>query len=286
MSAPRRFFSGNSLAQAMMAATRHYGLPPEQLAYAIHEKRHGFVRRTRNVVIEVDPAAPRRAAGVEAATTVAEARRAPAPDAPARPQPGRTGQGARPGRRGSSPPEEPRGKGAAGAEKRPARRPHERREIWSEPDEEALLATAEAARAVVALSGLELEVEVRAGEGRVEVELSGAAEAEVRRHGLPLLGQMELLIPRAAHGLSGRMARCRVDCGGLHGAREARLRELARIEVDAVRATGEARLTEPLSPGDRRIIHLELADVPDVETASLGDGLEKRVRISPRLAPT
>ena len=280
MSAPRRFFSGNSLAQAVMAATRHYGLPPEELAYAIYEKRHGFVRRTRNVVIEVDPEAPRRAPGAAPPPAAAPERSAPATRRPAEERP------RRPSRSGGAAAEAPAGERPARPPRRPERRSQERREVWAEPDEESLLATAEAARAVVALSGLDLEVQVRAGDGRVDVELTGADTEEVRRHGLPLLAQMELLVPRAAHGLSGRMVRCRVDCGGLHQAREARLRELARIEADVVRATGEARLTEPFSAGDRRIIHLELAEAPDLETESLGDGLEKRVRISPRLAPT
>lgn len=273
MNGPRRFFWGNSLAQALVTAARYHAVPPEELAYRVHEKRHGFVKHVRNVVIEVDPTAPRRTAGGVAAVAPS---REPAVGAAA-PSAGARGGRERLERRTAAPP--------VRGDRRRAQGSDEAREIWSEPDEESLLAIAEAVRAVVALSGLDLEVAVRQGSGRVEAELTGAAVDEVRRRGLPLLEEMELLVPRAAHGLSGKMVRCRIDCGGLRADREATLRDLARREAAEVARTSEARFTEPLSPADRRIIHLELADSAEVETESLGGGFEKRVRIAPRSAP-
>lgn len=54
----RQFFSGNSLDQAVMAAARQFQLEPEQLAYKVRDKKHGFLNARRKVVIEVDPQAP------------------------------------------------------------------------------------------------------------------------------------------------------------------------------------------------------------------------------------
>ncbi|HEY6320749.1 MAG TPA: R3H domain-containing nucleic acid-binding protein [Thermoanaerobaculia bacterium] len=59
----RRFFSGDTLQQALVQAANHYHLQPEEIAYHQIEKRHGFVKVRRKFVIEVDPAAPRREAG-------------------------------------------------------------------------------------------------------------------------------------------------------------------------------------------------------------------------------
>jgi len=278
----RRFFWGNSLAQAVMSAARHHGVAPEELAYRVHEKRHGFVKHARYVVIEVDPAVPRRPAGEVSPSGTPDA---PPPRGAARPGPGPRAERAKGAAeegggtsRGGSRRRRPSGsrEGSAG----------EAREVWSEPDEESLLAIAEAVRAVIGLAGLDLEVVVRPGEGRVEVELEGPDVGRVRERGLPLLEELELLAPRAAHGLSGKMVRCRIDCGGLRGDREATLRELARREAEEVGRSGEARFTEPLSPADRRIIHLELAESTEVETESVGTGFEKRVRIAPRGAVT
>jgi spoIIIJ-associated protein len=72
----RRFFSGDSLQQAVVQAANYFNLEPEWVAYRSLEKRHGFLKTRRKVVIEVDPENPRREAPVriEAAT-----RQAPPP---------------------------------------------------------------------------------------------------------------------------------------------------------------------------------------------------------------
>ncbi len=56
----RRYFSGNSVEQAVMNAARHFKLQPDDLSYRQLEKRTGFVKTRRGVVIEVDPASPRK----------------------------------------------------------------------------------------------------------------------------------------------------------------------------------------------------------------------------------
>ena len=70
----RRFFAGSTLPQALMAAARYHGLSPEDLAYRLRDKRHGFVTRTRRFIVEIDPAAPQR--------TGSEARPPAAPNPP------------------------------------------------------------------------------------------------------------------------------------------------------------------------------------------------------------
>ncbi|RPH54308.1 hypothetical protein EHM82_07050, partial [bacterium] len=56
----RRFFSGDSLQQALVQAANYFNLDPQEIAYRSIEKRHGFLKVRRKVVIEVDPDAPRR----------------------------------------------------------------------------------------------------------------------------------------------------------------------------------------------------------------------------------
>ncbi len=56
----RRYFSGNSIEQAVMSAARHYKVDPKNLSYKEMEKKHGFVKTRRGVVIEVDPSNPRK----------------------------------------------------------------------------------------------------------------------------------------------------------------------------------------------------------------------------------
>jgi len=51
----RRFFSGTSEQQAVMRAARHYAIDPDEVQFKELNKRHGFLRIRRKVVIEVDP---------------------------------------------------------------------------------------------------------------------------------------------------------------------------------------------------------------------------------------
>ncbi|MFP3942191.1 MAG: hypothetical protein ACLF0P_17990, partial [Thermoanaerobaculia bacterium] len=67
----RKFFSGRSVEQAVVAAASHYGIHPDEVKYREVEKRHGFVRTRRNAVIAVDPEDFRK--------TVAEREGAPEP---------------------------------------------------------------------------------------------------------------------------------------------------------------------------------------------------------------
>jgi spoIIIJ-associated protein len=52
---------------------------------------------------------------------------------------------------------------------------------------------------------------------------------------------------------------------------------------EAKRAVQQSRVItlEPMSPRDRRVIHLSLAKFPGVSTRSDGQGNERRVRIIP-----
>jgi predicted RNA-binding protein Jag len=67
----RRFFSGDTLQQALVQAANHFHLQPEEVAFQPVEKRHGFIKVRRKVLIEVDPEAPKRAAGSTAGAEVA-----------------------------------------------------------------------------------------------------------------------------------------------------------------------------------------------------------------------
>lgn len=81
----RRFFAGDTLQQALIQAANQFNLPPEEIAYRSIEKRHGFLKTRRRVLIEVDPDAPRRdpwAASPPAPEPVAEASEAAAAPAP------------------------------------------------------------------------------------------------------------------------------------------------------------------------------------------------------------
>lgn len=267
----RRFFSASSLGLAIGAAARWYGVEPERLAYRVRDKRHGFVKAPRGVVIEVDPAAPARAT---------------AEPASASPTPERDTAAARPAKEYGSRPDRAPGEGsrerrreARGGSRRPEGTSESER--WQSPDADAELAAREACSRLLRFAGLALDPEVRRSEDRLDILLSGSDEPELGRRGLALLEDLEHLLPRAIHGLCGRMVRVRMEGAGLRAARERVLLDLAQAAAQRVLAGGPAELLEPLSPGERRVVHLALADRPGLATQSVGDGHRKRLRIYP-----
>jgi len=106
----RRYFSADTLQQAVIQAANYFNLDPAYVAYRSLEKRHGFLKARRKVVIEVDPDNPRREAPVPLPALPAGRSHPPpppssylsrepaAPPAMERPAPGPSPRAARPRR--------------------------------------------------------------------------------------------------------------------------------------------------------------------------------------------
>lgn len=73
-----------------------------------------------------------------------------------------------------------------------------------------------------------------------------------------------------------------VDVEGYRARREKQLRQLAQRMADQAVERGRTMTLEPMSPAERRIIHLELRDHQRVYTESVGEGEERKVTIIPR----
>ena len=63
---------------------------------------------------------------------------------------------------------------------------------------------------------------------------------------------------------------------------EESLEELALRSAEEAKRTRRPQLLPPLSPAERRLIHLALAEDPEIETESEGDGFLKRVAVRPK----
>lgn len=292
----RRFFVGDRVEQAVLAAARHFGIRPEEIAYRQIEKRHGFVRAAKRAIIEVDESEPRRAASaplpkVAPAVAPAPAPRAAAPAGrppmPSGPRPERSRHDgervrARPPRR-----EEPAraSVGAAGGlapmrwddDPAPAGAERVRRVV-----EGSLVEQAERAlERLITLSGLALTAR-SSWEGReLRVELEGRDQGRLLEEEGELLQAIEVLLPRMLHGEGSEAVVCRADSGGFRSAREGAMQRLASETAEAVRRTGRPVALEPMPPGDRRLIHVALADAPGIVTESEGEGAFRRLVVKP-----
>lgn len=286
MSPTKKFFSGNTLEQAVLQAARFFKLDPEGVAYEPVERRHGFLKVRRRVVIGVDPENPERgesvaAESVDRVTSEQEAKpsvvadEAPTPEPPERSDGSERAQG-EPFE--SAVPDTVKGETSAS-------RQRERRadaEEWKKlsPDD-ATEAAEEALRRVFRLGDLELSAEITTSAEGLGVELSGRDEDSLFEDRGRLLLALQHLLPRMVRGLTGVSVPCRVDSDNFHEVRAEQLRMLAQDAADEVRREQRAHTLEPMSPDERRIVHLTLAEDPAVETESHGSGLFKRVAVRP-----
>ncbi len=71
-----------------------------------------------------------------------------------------------------------------------------------------------------------------------------------------------------------------VDVEGYRRRREENLKGLALRLAEKVKSTGRTITLEPMPANERRIVHLALADDPQVSSFSLGDGESRKVAIS------
>lgn len=73
-----------------------------------------------------------------------------------------------------------------------------------------------------------------------------------------------------------------IDVEGYRSRRVQQLRQLARRMAEQAVKTGKRQILEPMTASDRRIIHIELRNHPEVKTESIGEDPRRKVTIIPK----
>ena len=79
----------------------------------------------------------------------------------------------------------------------------------------------------------------------------------------------------------GRSIPLIVDVEGYRVRREQQIRQLARRMADQALKTGRRQILEPMPANERRLVHIELRENPDVTTQSIGEEPRRKVTIIP-----
>ena len=128
-------------------------------------------------------------------------------------------------------------------------------------------------------TGLQLQVAVKQGIAGEVLDIEGRDAELVQAQTGELLEALQHLINQVfGRSLTGG-ARLVCDVHGFRATREAELQAMANLAANRVRQTGIAFTFEPMSANERRIIHLALADSPDLFTESIGEGADRKLRI-------
>jgi spoIIIJ-associated protein len=73
-----------------------------------------------------------------------------------------------------------------------------------------------------------------------------------------------------------------IDVEGYRERRDKALQALAWRVAEQVKVNGKQFTLEPMPAFERRIVHMALADHPDISTQSIGTGEARRVVVSPK----
>jgi spoIIIJ-associated protein len=129
-------------------------------------------------------------------------------------------------------------------------------------------------------TGLELQVELRETPGGPVLDFDGPDADLLQTDGGELLDALQHLINQAfGRSLEDRQ-RLVCDVKGFRATREAELRAMANHAAERVRSTGLPFTFGPMNASERRTIHLALADREDLHTESIGEGSERKLKVS------
>ena len=133
---------------------------------------------------------------------------------------------------------------------------------------------------VFEMTGLQLRVTVKQGITGEVLDIEGHDAELLQSQTGELLEALQHLINQVFGRSLTAGARLVCDVHGFRATREAELQAMANLAATRVRQTGVAFTFEPMSANERRIIHLTLADSPDLFTESIGEGADRKLRIA------
>ena len=162
---------------------------------------------------------------------------------------------------------------------RPAREPREKVEV--DPAVVGQAATDFLAGLVKAF-GTTGDVTVNREDGEIEVRVEGTELGlMVGPGGATLLAIQDLTRVASQRRLGDQDSRLRIDIAGYRERRREALSRFATKVADEVKETGSARMLEPMSSADRKIVHDTLVEYEGVSTRSEGEDPRRRVVVEP-----
>ncbi len=142
---------------------------------------------------------------------------------------------------------------------------------------------------LLALLKVEAPVVVEIGvEGVVEINIGQESEAGEGELGLLIgyrgttLRSLQTILSLIVNRQRERWVKLLVDIGGYRKHHIEALQALARRSAEKARFLKEEVMLPPMNSFDRRIIHLTIAEMPDMISESAGEEPRRRVIIRPR----
>ena len=168
------------------------------------------------------------------------------------------------------------------AERPPQPRPAAPSRGGETPDPESIGASAARfLENVITLIGVEASVHSENGDDHLRLELRGDSSGVLIGRRGQMLDALEYLVNRFVSRDDLRASRIVVDSEDYRDRRRQSLENLARRMSEQAKKKRKPVTLNPMSPRDRRIVHLALEGDPAVSTKSAGKGFFRKVIITP-----
>lgn len=133
---------------------------------------------------------------------------------------------------------------------------------------------------VLKTAGLELNVSPEAVSDGLSINLDGRDAELLLTDGGEALEAIQHVMNQAFGRKLPKGERIVCDVRGFRATREAELRAMALHAATQVRANGLAFTFAAMNANERRILHLTLADSEDLQTESIGEAKDRRLKVS------
>lgn len=148
--------------------------------------------------------------------------------------------------------------------------------------EETIARATEFLKGTLSRMGLEASIEVVDTDDNVTLDIKcDDVELLIGRRGQVVDALQHLVGKIIAKDRPGRGKPIIVDAGGYRDKHIERLQSLAQRMGQKAIDSGEAVSLSPMSPHDRRIVHMFLAEIQGVSTHSEGEGEDRHIVVEP-----
>jgi spoIIIJ-associated protein len=130
--------------------------------------------------------------------------------------------------------------------------------------------------------GVPLEIAIDDTPDSIRVNLSGEGGEQLLRRRAEALDALQHIVNTAFRRELDDDRTFVVDCMDYRKAKDAELRQMARFMMERAKTTRTPQEMGPLNPYARRLVHLTVAEDPQMSSESIGDAFLKTVIISVR----
>lgn len=132
----------------------------------------------------------------------------------------------------------------------------------------------------VAAMGVPLDVAIVDTPDNIRIELSGEGGEALLRRKAEALDALQQIVNTAFRRELNDDRSFVVDCLDYRKAKDAELKQMARFVMEKAKASSIPQEMGPLNPYSRRLVHLTVAEDPEMSSESIGDAFLKTVIIS------